>query len=419
MLAGSNKLTPEQKAFRRKWVVLLSALESLVESGIKLAAALLTGSAGLLADCIHSGVDVVGSLMVWVGVRLAPHKYKRFPYGFYKIENLLALTIGLAILYGAYEILQVFLSGELPLPTNIPIGIGAVVLGMALDFFWGRFEARSGRLINSPGIEASGNHTLSDVYSSSVVLVGLVGSYFGVNLDRWAALIVAVLITKMGVEILWDNVKVLLDISLSPEQLETYSKVVSRQPGVQTVKSIRGRNAGSFRFVDAEIGIKAFSVDQANAISSKIETALKKDDEAIDTVFVHYRHVFPGRLRVFVPTDETGERISDFFGKATHFTEIEYDRISHTVVTRRTEPNAFARNEKHRGINLAESLIDRGADSVCCREDLHDKGPGLMFHRFGIDVRLTEENALGGLMGDYLENSKSVFLEVEGSGDME
>jgi cation diffusion facilitator family transporter len=413
MTTSGRKLTPEQKAFRRKWVVLFSAAESLVESGIKLVAALLTGSAGLLADCIHSGIDVVGSLMVWVGVRLAPHKFKRFPYGFYKIENLLALAIGFAILYGAYEILQIFLSGESPLPTNIPIGIGAVVLGMTLDFFWGRFEARSGRLINSPGIEASGNHTVSDVYASAVVLVGLIGSYFGFNLDRWAALIVAVLISKMGVDILWDNVKVLLDICLSPEQLDSYTKIVSRQPGVQTVKSIRGRNAGSFRFVDAEIGIKAFSVGQANAITSKIETVLKEHDDAIDTVFVHYRHVFPERLRVFVPTDESGQQISNFFGKSTHFTVVEYDRLSRTVVTRRTEPNQAIEKEKHRGINLAESLIDGGADSVCCREDLRDKGPGLMFHRFGIDVRLTGETDLDSLMTDYLGNSKFVFKETE------
>jgi cation diffusion facilitator family transporter len=418
MTARSDELTPEQKAFRRKWVVLFSALESLVESGIKLAAALLTGSTGLLADCIHSGVDVVGSLMVWVGVRLAPHKYKRFPYGFYKIENLMALAIGFAILYGAYEILQIFLSGESPLPTNIPIGIAAVVLGMALDNFWGRFEAKSGRLINSPGIEASGNHTVSDVYASSVVLVGLVGSYFGFNLDRWAALIVAVLIAKMGVEILWDNVKVLLDISLSPDQLEAYSKIVSRQSGVQDVKSIRGRNAGSFRFVDVEIGIKAFSVGQANGIVARVEGALKAHDDAIDTVFVHYRHVLPERLSVFVPTDETGEEISDHFGKSSHFTAIEYDRLARIVVTRRTDPNPFATEEHHRGINLAESLIDKGADSVCCREDLHDKGPGLMFHRFGIDVRQTGETGLGRLLEDYLERSRSVFPEaVDEGGD--
>ncbi len=412
-MRSSDKLTPERKQFLRKWVVLISAIESLLESSIKLVAALFTGSAGLLADCIHSAADVAGSILVWIGVRLAPHKYKRFPYGFYKIENLLALAIGFAILYGAYEILLIFLSGESPLPTNITIGIAAVILGMCLDFFWGRFEAKSGRLINSPGIEASGNHTLSDVYSSSVVLIGLIGSYFGYNLDRWAALVVAILITKIGLGILWDNLKVLLDISMSQEQLDAYTKIVSRQPGVQAVKNIRGRNAGSFRFVDVDIGIKAYHIDQANRIALSVENKLKEHDDAIDTVFVHLRHEFPEQLKIFVPTDETGKEISDFFGKSTHFTVIEYLRVSKTVLSLKTEPNPYVAEEKHRGINLAESLIDQGADSVCCREDLQEKGPGLMFHRFGIDVRCTNESSLSQLMDNYLDNSHSVFTETD------
>ncbi len=149
---GQKILTPEQKEFRRKWVVLISALESLVESAIKICAAFYTGSAGLMADSIHSAADVAGSFMVWIGVRLAPQKFKRFPFGFYKIENMMALVIGFAIMFGAYEILQVFISGENVLPKNVPIGIAAVLVGMALDFFWGRFEAESGRLINSPGL---------------------------------------------------------------------------------------------------------------------------------------------------------------------------------------------------------------------------------------------------------------------------
>jgi cation diffusion facilitator family transporter len=403
-------LTAENKVFLRKWVVLISAFESLLETAIKLAAALLTGSAGLLADVIHSSVDVIGSLLVWIGVRVAPHKYSRFPYGFYKIENLLALAIGLAILYGAYEIFLVFLSGTSPLPTHLPIGIGAVLLGMTLDFFWGRFEARVGRLLNSPGIEASGNHTVSDVLSSSVVLAGLIGALFGYNLDRWAALIVALLITRMGIAILWENLQVLLDIAMDEERLDTYRKIIQRQPGVREVRRVRGRNAGSFRFVDVEILVSAFEVEAANAIAVQVETALKSEDETIDSAFIHYRHALPRQFTLFVPTDENGEYISPCFGKTSHFTRIVYDRTRHTVVQRRVEANPYFRAAAHRGIHLANHLIDQGgADSVCCREDLHDKGPGLMLHRFGIDVRLTEQQRLDVLLEDYLDRSRSVF----------
>jgi cation diffusion facilitator family transporter len=402
-------LSTEQKEWRRKWVVFFSALESLVESGIKLGAALFTGSIGLLADSIHSAADVAGSIMVWIGVRLATHKYKRFPYGFYKIENLLALFIGFAILYGAYEVLQIFLSGESVLPENIPVGIAAVLLGMSMDFFWGRFEAKSGRLINSPGIEASGNHTVSDVYSSTVVLVGLLGSLFGFNLDRWAALIVALIISKIGIVILWDNVKVLLDISVSAEKLEAYLRIIARQPGVLTVKSIRGRNAGSFRFINVDVGLKAYNLEQANDIASRIETRLKEEDTTIDTVFVHHSHEFPRFISVLIPTDESGKRISKYFGRSTHITTLRYDRESKRYSDQITEVNPDQGEGRHRGIKLAEHFIDKGVDTVCCKEDLHDKGPGLMFYRFGIDVRKTDEDDLETLLQDYFSRSESVF----------
>jgi cation diffusion facilitator family transporter len=406
---SQQSLSPEKKAFLRKWVVLISAFESLLETGIKLVAALLTGSTGLLADFIHSSIDVVGSLLVWVGVQLAPRKYSRFPYGFYKIENLLALAIGLAIIYGAYEIFLVFLSGKSPLPTNLPIGIGAVILGMLMDFFWGRFEARTGRLLNSPGIEASGNHTVSDVLSSSVVLAGLVGALFGYNLDRWAALVVAILITRMGMGILWDNLRVLLDINMDAEKLEGYRKLIERQPGVREVRQLRGRNSGSFRFVDAEILVNAFEVEAANAIADQVEAALKAYDETIDSAFIHYRHALPTQLNLFVPTDDSGKRISECFGKSSHFTFIRYDRNSRSVLERTVELNPYSQNEEHRGIHLASYLIDRGADSICCREDLREKGPGLMMYRFGVDVRYTANEALDEVLEDYLGRSESMF----------
>lgn len=402
-------LTTEQKEFRRKWVVLISALESLVESGIKIGAALYTGSAGLLADSIHSAADVVGSFLVWIGVRLAPHKFKRFPYGFYKIENLLASAIGFAILYGAYEILLVFISGESALPENIPVGIAAVLTGMALDFFWGRFEAKSGRLINSPGIEASGNHTVSDVYSSLVVLAGLTGSLFGLNLDRWAALFVAMIIVKMGVTIIWDNVKVLLDISLSAEKIASYTRLISQQPGITRVKSVVGRDAGSFRFLHLDVGVKVFQLEQANAIVDNLKEKLRVLDPAVDMIFIHHTYELPEILTVCIPTEENGRRVSSHFGKSSHLTQLQYDRIKKQYTDLTTEVNPCRDDEKQRGIKLARYIHDKGVDSVCSREDLSNKGPGLLLHRLGIDLRQTAEDDMERLLEDYLDRSKSLF----------
>ena len=90
-------------------------------------------------------------------------------------------------------------------------------------------------------------------------------------------------------------------------------------------------------------------------------------------------------------------------------TTSKYDRASKKHSDLITEVNPCRREEKHRGIKLAEHIIDKGIDSVCCKEDLHEKGPGLMLYRFGIDVRKTDEDDLETLLQDYFSRSDSVF----------
>ena len=408
-----RSLTPEQKEFHRKWIVLFTAVKSLIQCGLKFTSGILTGSTALLADAIHSLADVAGELITWAGVRLASYKSEKFPYGFCKIENLLAIGVSAAIVFGAWEVFQVFLHGRSHMPSYIAVGIAVEVASLTMDFFWGRFERKTGRLINSPGIEASGSHTFSDAYASLVVMAGLAGSWLGLSLDRWAALFVAIFIAKTGLKIFLDNVKVLLDISLLPDILAGYFKIVSRQPSVRTVFSIRGRNAGSFRVVDVDVGVRISSVDQAEETANLIKIALKEKDPFIDTVSVHCRHEFPEEILIFVPTDANGGSVGAEFGKTTHFAKIRYLRATDKVLDLSLEKNYYFELTEHLGIKVAEYLIDKGADSVCCRENLSDKGPGLMFHRFGIDVRLTDITELDVLLTAYFANSSSVF---QGSG---
>ena len=90
-------------------------------------------------------------------------------------------------------------------------------------------------------------------------------------------------------------------------------------------------------------------------------------------------------------------------------TTLRYDTASREYSGLMTEVNPYREEEKHRGIKLADHITEAGVDSVCCREDLHDKGPGLMFNRFGIDVRMTEEDSVEVLLEDYFRRSECVF----------
>ncbi|MBV6342108.1 cation diffusion facilitator family transporter [Candidatus Magnetobacterium casense] len=406
-------LTPEQAEGRRKWIIGFTALKCVTESAVKLILGYATGSAGLVADGFHSMTDVAGTLVVWVGIRLSTNRYKSYPYGFYKIENFLAMAIGFAIVYAAYELVQGFFHSEAVMPAHVSVSIAVLIFLIAANFFWGRFEIQTGRLIHSPGIEASGKHTLTDLYSSVAVLVGLVGVGFGINVDRWVSLVIAIILVKVGFEIIWDNIKVLLDISLPQEQLRRYREVIQEVPGVVCVTSVRGRNSGSYRFVDAGIQIRTFDLTDANKIAADVQQALKSYDDAIETVSVHHSYELPKVIKVFIPTEGEANTISDHFGKSPYITTLLYDRESMTASDIKTEKNSLMDVVKGRGRDLAKYLMEHGVDSVCCRENLRDKGPGLMLHRHGIDTRMTEEKSLSVLLEDYLENSRAVFTKTD------
>lgn len=87
---------------------------------------------------------------------------------------------------------------------------------------------RIGIQINSPSIIADAEHVKTDMLSSIIILVGLVGGFFRVPLlDKGAALVILIFIARTGYRILVDSVRVLLDASLDFAWIE--SKALSSQ----------------------------------------------------------------------------------------------------------------------------------------------------------------------------------------------
>ena len=79
---------------------------NLMVTGLKYFLGWFSGSLALLADAVHSSADVVSSASIWGGIRLSRRKSKRFPYGLYKLENLVALGTSALILLAGYEIVH-------------------------------------------------------------------------------------------------------------------------------------------------------------------------------------------------------------------------------------------------------------------------------------------------------------------------
>ncbi len=177
-VAESNR-APESTIFR---VALLSLA---VNAGLvvaKLALSVYSGSLALRADGIHSFVDVVASIALIAGVLLSSRRRRDFPYGLYKVENVVAVVIALLIFFTAFEIAAEAVTGG---TTTQPYG-GWVLLAVAafipVPYILGTYEVNVGRKYNSPSLIADGRQHQMDVFSSSVVFFALLGQFFGIPL---------------------------------------------------------------------------------------------------------------------------------------------------------------------------------------------------------------------------------------------
>jgi len=372
-------------------VAALSILVNIVLLAIKYIFALLSGSIGLAADAIHSSSDVMASLTVFAGLKISKRKSKRFPYGLYKVENLVSLIIAIAILFAGYEIAKNALLGEAGATLRrIPLAIAAEVVVIGITFAFSVYAVRRGKEIGSPSIIADGKHVRTDMLSSVAVLAGLVGSLFGVNLDRAAVFVVLIFIAHAGIMIFVDAMRVLLDASLDFETLDKVKSIILAEPRAKEIRSLTGRNSGSFKFIEAEVVLKVRELEKAHSISRKIEHSIKDEIAHVDHVLIHYEPVRKDTISFALPLQNTEGEISQHFGESPHFAIITADADDKSVKSHEMIVNPFLSVERGKGIMVSEFLIKRGVDTLLLKAKFEGKGPEYALSDSDVDVVITE-----------------------------
>jgi cation diffusion facilitator family transporter len=299
------------QTLKERWI-LGSLTLNLFLSILKLVVGLITNSLGLIAEAIHSFSDLIASVISFISVKITAKKSKDFPYGLYKVENIAAVIISFFLFFAAYEILkEVFLSHESHQVKNPEYAIIVMLIAMVLTFFYSRFEKKAGEKLNSPVLVADAEHIWADFLSSVIVLIGLISVYFGYNLDKYAAAIVSVFIFKSGFEILKDSIKVLLDYSLDLDELNKIKNLILKNPAVVDIKEIKGRTAGSYKFVEVEILLHNMSLREAHRIVDEIAEEVKQKIQNVESVVIHYEPARQEGLRIGVLCDEN-QNIKDF-----------------------------------------------------------------------------------------------------------
>ena len=359
--------------------------------GIKLIAAIITGSIALKAEAFHTLTDFIASLTVYAGLKIAKRKTKSFPYGLYKIENLISVVISLLVLFSGYEIALEAINSKQTEVKNSILGIIILVVVVLISFAFSKYEKKVGKEINSPILIADADHGYIDVLSNIIVMVSIILGTIGYHLDKIATLIVVIFIAKTGFGILKDGVKVLLDASVDYETLSKTEKIILNTPQVVEIKKLTGRNSGRFKFIEANIVIKTHNLDKAHLIADKIENQIKQELCNIDHVLIHYEPMQKEEMIYVIPLTEEKNKISSHFGEAPWFMFVTFKTGERVAKQAEVMVNPFMNEEKGKGILAAEFLIKKGIDVVIVKKDFASKGPAYVFSDSNVEVVLTEE----------------------------
>ncbi|MDY6971379.1 MAG: cation diffusion facilitator family transporter [Thermodesulfobacteriota bacterium] len=363
--------------------------------GIKGLLSYLSGSVALVADAIHSFTDVISSITVLAGIKISKRKSKAFPYGLYKVENFVSLLSSFFIFLAGYEIVHMVLHKPQSIKTEyLPYAVTGVLLTMGITFAFSRYELRRGKEIGSPSLVADAEHIRTDMLSSSVILVALLGWWFGLNLDKIAAIIVVFLVFKAGIGIFIDAFRVLLDASVDFETMDQVKTIILRDPRVISINALWGRNSGPFKFIEADIVIKVNNLEKAHSVCQKIEGEIKKNVFHVDHVLIHYEPQKKKTRTLAIPLKEDKHSLSEHFGEAPYFYLVTIRERDGVILSEAFHANPFAGDEKGKGIKVSEWLLEKETDTVYSPKGLDGKGPGYVFSDAGVEVLLTDGRTL-------------------------
>jgi cation diffusion facilitator family transporter len=256
----------------------------------KLIVGLTTGSLGILSEAAHSGLDLVAAALTYFAVKIADKPADReHTYGHGKFENLSALfeTLLLIVTCGwiIYEAVNRIFFHEVHIEVNF-WSFAVIVTAIIVDYSRSRILFKAAKKYNSQALEADALHFSTDILSSGVVIIGLIGAGFGFHkADAFAALVVSGIVMwisfrlgKRTIDMLTDRIP---DVGLVDKVREEVLKI----DGVVNCRNIRIRQAGSKSFIDMVVDIKrTIPFEQAHQIMNVIEERLKKMMPNVDIV---------------------------------------------------------------------------------------------------------------------------------------
>lgn len=414
-------VAPIEEAREKKRAALLSVGSATLLVSLKAFLVVRTGSLGVLSEALHSGLDLLAAIITFLSVRMSDQPAdERHPYGHGKFENfsafvetgLLALT-ALYIIYEAFDRLFFRTVHIQPSVTAIVVLLGA----LSIDLTRARALQCAARKYSSEALEADALHFSTDVWSTTVVMVGIGLVWAGetwdlpwlVYADALAGLAVAAVILWVGSQLGRRTLDALLDAAPKGLQQEI-ALALERMAGVLDVVRVRVRRAGNRHFVDATVSVpRSASLEQVHTLTDAIE---KRIGEIVPSdVMVHVEPRAPVGEHLFEAIRALAQRM----GLAIHEVRASQQDGRLFIELHLEVDENLSLREAHRQASELEEQIRELRDGAV---DVNIHIEPLGHHIATPDAGLGEMKQLAKAIEDFLNRLPSEFDELVNCHDV-
>lgn len=283
-------------------------------SFLKLFVGFVSGSQALVVDALYSVKDVVTSILILVGLRVAKQPIDReHPFGHGKVEYILSGVVSL-VLVGITVLFFIFAAEHLLEGDHRPphiIALWAALFSVAVNIFMHRYTRCVAVEINSPIVKTLSKHHHADGWSSGAVALGIIGShYMGMPwLDSVVALGETIHLIYLGSEVFWDSFQGLMDISAPKETIERIRVSALGVDGVDKVEQLRTRRVGQEIWTDMVVGVDPdYEVRTARRVTRNVEQVLAAEIPHVGDVNVQFQSTSGSVPEMSVIREEIAKR---------------------------------------------------------------------------------------------------------------
>lgn len=274
-------------------ITIISILLNIVLTILKIIAGFLGNSTAIIADGLHSASDIITSIGILIGNKISRKpRDDEHQYGHEKAESIVSFILSAVLIIVAIKIgydgaINLLNINTLEMPSVLPLIVSVISIGVKEYQY--QITIRVAKKINSSSLKADAWHHRSDALSSIAAFIGIGGAMLGFKaLDPIASIIVAVVVIKVGVDILKASCNELMDSSISKKDINQIENIIENDYEIYGIKDFKSRKYGAVAYIDMSIFIdKSKTLEEAHDIADKLEQNIMSKLNYIKEINIH------------------------------------------------------------------------------------------------------------------------------------